>query len=180
MDRCKDPGCFLRGKVLRHDRERTVDAVLRKPVEVFESGRPSHLMGSEVPRPHTDLTGIERRSKRFKLGGETCPVLGSTGVRRLPLVLRFWHFHIHRAQFYLILHRRFAVLGDCIQGTTGSRMQILPSGPIVSGLRSDSLPCPRSAQAPRGNCRPTTQAVSSGAGVAVLQWEPNRYVGIPG
>ena len=81
-------------------------------------------------------------------------MLGNTAVRRFSLVLRFWHFHIHRASVSFDLQRRFAAEGDGIQATSAARMRILPSGRSASGLRGNSLPCLRLAQALWGDLTP--------------------------
>jgi hypothetical protein len=86
-------------------------------------------------------------------------LFGNTAVRRFSLVLRFWHFHIHRASVSFDLQRRFAAEGDGIQATSAARMRILPSGRSASGLRGNSLPCPSPAQALWGDL--DTKPISS-------------------
>ena len=44
VDGSKDACRIVGRKILRHDRERTVDAVFGEAVEVLQLGRPRHLM----------------------------------------------------------------------------------------------------------------------------------------
>src|SRR5262249_12564188 len=98
LDRRQHAGCLLRGKVLRHDRERTIEAS-GQTAEVLELGRPGHPVGPQIPRPNTDLTSVERGSKCVEVGG----ALGRGGAGTATLLLRIGHFHI-RAATGSVLH----------------------------------------------------------------------------
>ena len=43
------------------------------------------------------MAGFKCGTERFKRGGGNCARLGNLAAGRLLLVLRIWHFHIHRA-----------------------------------------------------------------------------------
>ena len=100
-------------------------------------------------------------------------MLGNTAVRRFPLVLRFWHFHIHRASVLFDLQRRFAAEGDGIQETSGSRMQVSSFRSKGVGLRGNSLPCPRLAQALWGDLTPSRSPPGAARARAKSPWCPS-------
>ena len=77
-------------------------------------------------------------------------------ARRVPLVLRFWHFHIHRASVLFDLAAEVAAESDRIQERAARVFKCFLQ--VQSRrTRRDSLPSARLAQALRGRCQPDTK-----------------------
>lgn len=77
-------------------------------------------------------------------------------ARRVPLVFRFWHFHIHRASVLFDLAAEVAAEGDRIQERAARVFKCFLQ--VQSRrTRRDSLPSARLAQALRGRFRPDTK-----------------------
>src|SRR5262245_36468350 len=118
-------------------------------VEVFEVGWPCHLMGSKIPRREADAAGVERRSKRLKIGRGRRRLFANRSVGRFSLVLRLRHFHIHRATVLFDPQRRVRARWQRSSSPTrGPCMRILPSGPVESSVGSrlaSNLSCRQAA-----------------------------------
>jgi hypothetical protein len=77
-------------------------------------------------------------------------------ARRVPLVFRFWHFHIHRASVLFDLAAEVAAEGDRIQERAARVFKCFLQ--VQSRrTRRDSLPSARLAQALRGRFQPDTK-----------------------
>ena len=131
VDCGEDPGCILRGKVLRHDRQRAVEAVRGAAVKILELRRPGDLMRAQVPGPDPDLAGVECSSKGFEIRKRGGRLLGNASVRVFAVAFGFSHFHTAVQWFYLLLQRRVPALGDRARHCgemRGPRMRVLPPG----------------------------------------------------
>src|SRR5262245_38427392 len=143
VDRGQNPSCILRGKVLRHDRQRTVETVRGAAVKILELRRPGDLVRSQVPGPDPDLAGVECNSKGLEIGERGGRLLGNASVRVFAVAFGFSHFHTAARQFYWLLQRRLRRLGHLsetfLRMQQRPRIRILPPLLLWSSLRRPLL-----------------------------------------